>query len=64
MARPDKIATFIAIDGASVAFWICTELLLLGISAVKFACRIAAEYNYRLYPLNAERAFVANALIR
>ena len=38
--------------------------MLLGTSAVKCACKIAAEYNYRLYPLNAERAFVANALIR
>ena len=63
-AHPDKIVEFIAIDAASVGFWITVELMLLGTSAVKCACRIAAEYNYRLYPLNAERAFVANALIR
>jgi hypothetical protein len=64
IASADKVLTFIAIDGASVAFWMGTELLLLGLFAVKFACRIATEYKYRLYPLNPERAFVANALIR
>eukprot|EP01043_Picozoa_sp_COSAG02_P007865 COSAG02_NODE_243_length_27457_cov_16.852328_4_plen_679_part_00 len=64
VAGTDKILKFIAIDGLSVAFWMGTELLLLGLFAVNFACRIATEYKYRLYPLNPERAFVANALIR
>lgn len=64
VAQVDSVLTFVAIDGASVVFWMGTELLLLAAFAVKFACRIAAEYKYRLYPLNAERAFVAHALIR
>ena len=49
-------------DGASIMFWILVELLLLGTTAVRTACHIAAEFNYRLVPLNAERAFVASAL--
>jgi hypothetical protein len=43
---------------------IVAEILLLGLAAVRCACQIASEYDYRLVPLNAERAFVANALIR
>ena len=33
-------------------------------TAVRTACAIASEYGYRLYPLNPERYFVADALIR
>ena len=40
------------------------ELVLLGMVAVRCSCMIAAEYSFRLVPLNNERAFVSNALIR
>ena len=79
MADKLEILKFIAIDGASVAFWmtlgtvlclslclclslsdslsLSVELLLLGLFAVKFACRIATEYKYRLYLLRSYDAF-------
>ncbi len=40
------------------------EIVLLGIIAVKGACKIATVFQYRLYPLNPPRLFVAKALIR
>jgi hypothetical protein len=60
--------------GTIVAYWsrtapvlgvcVAIEIFLLGLVAVKGACAIAAEHGYRLVPLNQERAFVADALIR
>ena len=64
ISSPAHLAEFVGMDGASIMFWILVELLLLGTTAVRTACHIAAEFNYRLVPLNAERAFVASALIR
>ena len=60
-------------SGTIAAYWgrtlpvllICVviEVVLLGLVAVQNACAIAAEYDYRLVPLNPERLFVADALI-
>lgn len=60
-------------SGTIAAYWsrtlpvllICVviEVVLLGLVAVQNACAIAAEYGYRLVPLNPERLFVADALI-
>jgi hypothetical protein len=41
---------------------VLVELFMLGNIAVRTACSIAAEYKYRLVPLNTERAFVTLAM--
>ena len=58
------IATFWAMNIPMVVLCLGIELLLLGMAAVRCACSIAGEYEFRLVPLNAERVFVSNAMIR
>lgn len=74
--RPGKMLLISShvITGTIVEWWarmipimgVCVviEILLLGIVTVKGACKIASEYQYRLYPLNPSRLFVINALLR
>ncbi len=64
MSQPVTLAKFWAIDMAMGIVCILIELVLLGMVAVRCSCMIASEYSFRLVPLNAERAFVSNALIR
>ena len=64
MSEPLTIATFWAMDLVVMVICILMELTCLGMVAVRCSCMIAAEYDFRLVPLNAERAFVSNALIR
>lgn len=63
-AELNRLLPFWCLDIPMVLVCIIVELLLLGLVAVRTACQIAGEYEYRLVPLNAERAFVAHALIR
>ena len=58
------IAEYWARDLPMIIACIICEIVLLGITAVRTACAIASEFGYRLYPLNAERYFVATSLIR
>ena len=64
MSEPLTIVTFWAMDLSVMVLCILMELVCLGMVAVRCSCMIAAEYDFRLVPLNAERAFVSNALIR
>ena len=58
------LAKFWSIDIVMVVLCLLFEVILLGIVAVRCSMLIAQEYSFRLVPLNAERAFVSNALIR
>ena len=49
---------------AMVVFCIVIELALLWFTALQCACKIACEYKYRLVPMNANRVFIADALVR
>lgn len=58
------LSKFYAMDVPVTIFWVVIELLLLGMVAVRGACAVATIFQYRLTPLNPDRAFVARALIR
>ena len=64
LSQPSTLALFWGIDMPMVIICILIELVMLGMVAVRCSCMIASEYSFRLVPLNAERAFVSNALIR
>ncbi len=64
----------IQVSGNTAAFWglnipmilvtVLLEIYLMGFAALRASCQIAAEYDFRLTPLNESRAFVARAFIR
>ena len=58
------IASFWSRNLPVILLSVALEVLILGWVAVRTACAIASEFQYRLYPLNRERYFVADALIR
>lgn len=64
----------IQVSSNTAAFWglnvpmilvtVLLEIYLMGFAALRASCQIAAEYDFRLTPLNESRAFVARAFIR
>ena len=67
MLQGEGIETCLEFWGLNVPMILLTVLLeiyLLGFAALRSSCLIAAEYEFRLTPLNETRAFVAIAFIR
>lgn len=62
------------VSGNTAVFWglnlpmivvtVLLEIYLMGFAALRASCLVAAEYEFRLTPLNETRAFVARAFIR
>jgi Ca2+-binding EF-hand superfamily protein len=61
---PDSIKIFWAVNTTGIIIGICFELSLLMYTAVRSAVRVSSSLELRLTPLNADRAFVANMLVR
>ena len=61
---PDSIHIWWAANITGIVIGICFELSLLMYTAVRSAVRVSWSLDLRLTPLNADRAFVANMLVR
>jgi hypothetical protein len=61
---PDVVKVWWAINTTGILIGICFELSLLMYTAVRSAVRVSWSLDLRLTPLNADRAFVANMLVR
>jgi hypothetical protein len=64
MAEQDTIIRFHSINLANVGFWVIFEVGLLMFFCARYCVLVAWALNLRLVPLNPDRAFVADALIR
>ena len=60
----EGMAMFWVLNIAGIVVGICFELSLLMYTAVRSAVRVSWALDLRLTPLNADRAFVANMLVR
>eukprot|EP01043_Picozoa_sp_COSAG02_P077983 COSAG02_NODE_17340_length_1011_cov_1.100877_2_plen_75_part_00 len=49
---------------SGIVLGIVFELALLSVTAIRSAVRVADSIDLRLVPLNEDRAFVANMLVR
>lgn len=57
-------AAFWGLNAPVILATVLLEIYLMGFAALRASCQIAAEYNFRLTPLNESRAFVARSFIR
>ncbi len=64
VAKQNPIVYFWAILGTVIGINVVFELLLLMYYAVEYCVRVAWALDQRLVPLNADRAFVADSLVR
>jgi hypothetical protein len=64
VAADNKLITWWVILGITIALNIVFELGFLMYYAVYYATRVAWAIDIRLHPLNADRAFVADSLVR
>ena len=64
MGFENKLLLFWVILGATIAINIVFEILLLMYVAMQYAVKVAWALDIRLLPLNADRAFVADSLVR
>ena len=60
----DVIIVFWTLNMAFIIFNIVFELMMLMYLAVRYCVQVAWALDYRLVPLNADRAFVADSLVR
>jgi hypothetical protein len=57
-------AFFWGLNVPGIIITVLAEIYLMGFAALRASCLIAAEYEFRLTPLNESRAFVARSFIR
>ena len=57
-------AVFWGLNTPMIIVTVLLEIYLMGFAALRASCLIAAEYEFRLTPLNQSRAFVARSFIR
>ena len=62
--RNMDLLTFWVLNITGIVIGICFEIPLLMMTAVRSAVQVADSLDMRLTPLNADRAFVANMLVR
>lgn len=62
--RDKELATWWILNVTGIVLGICFEIPLLMYTAVRSAVRVSWSLDLRLTPLNADRAFVANMLVR
>lgn len=55
---------FWALNVPMIGITVLAEIYFMGFAALRASCLIAAEYEFRLTPLNESRAFVARSFIR
>jgi len=63
-ARDKELVTWWVLNVIGIVLGICFEIPLLMYTAVRSAVRVSASLDLRLTPLNQDRAFVANMLVR
>ena len=62
--RDKELVTWWILNVIGIVLGICFEIPLLMYTAVRSAVRVSWSLDLRLTPLNADRAFVANMLVR
>ena len=62
--RDKELVTWWILNIIGIVLGICFEIPLLMYTAVRSAVRVSHSLDLRLTPLNADRAFVANMLVR
>ena len=60
----NKLLWFWIWNGASIGFFVVIEIVLLMYTAVVYCVRVSWALDQRLVPLNQDRAFVADSLVR
>jgi hypothetical protein len=60
----DRMIPWWILNMSSVGFWVVFEIGLLMYFAAKYSVKVSWALDFRLVPLNADRAFVADSLVR
>ena len=64
IADPERLLWFHALNFSSIGFFVVFEIGLLMYFCAKYCVKVAWALDMRLVPLNTDRAFVADSLVR